>query len=407
MKVLLIAYNYTPDNNGGVKRPVAMKRELSKFGIDVSILTHGPLKFEHSDGVIRVGHDLSQNNFSNKISKIYRAIDRKVKLFFKIKNTYYDDWRNKCEKSGDKIINIVKPDVIICSYPPVECLQLGLFFSKKYNIKLVADYRDPLIDETAEVLVRDKYPFLFDEYKQLDKDIINSASLISVIAPSMKDYYKNNYGVDSCQLIPNGYDGYLNKEALKKSHNSPISNEIIRIVYTGTLSYFDKDRSLIEFFSAIKKGLRESSSFSRLRVDLYGDILLSDIGDNQQLVDTGIISIKGKMPMEDIAKIQRDADYLILLTGTDRKCVATGKIFEYIISGTPILGLTKNTYAENIIDGTGTGECVNPRDVNLIYLKLMRIIEANFKFSPSIDEIKKFDRKYQMKELANLLMNKI
>jgi glycosyltransferase involved in cell wall biosynthesis len=60
-------------------------------------------------------------------------------------------------------------------------------------------------------------------------------------------------------------------------------------------------------------------------------------------------------------RIQRGADALLLVTGRNRS-EATGKLFEYLASGRPIVALADGNEAARIIRETGTGVAVGGGD---------------------------------------------
>ena len=110
-----------------------------------------------------------------------------------------------------------------------------------------------------------------------------------------------------------------------------------------------------------------------------------------------------------LLKIQRSADLLLLIKGSKRntEVVIPGKIFEYIISGRPILALVPDGAARDLIMETNTGICVYPNDVEGIknaILALYHKWENNqLKIEPNYEAIKKYDRKNLTKKLAAIL----
>ena len=92
----------------------------------------------------------------------------------------------------------------------------------------------------------------------------------------------------------------------------------------------------------------------------------------------------------------------------DARGILTGKLFEYIFSGTPIIsiGSSENSAIWKLINNTKTGKCYL-RDANnlendlLFYLKNKKIEW----FQPQKFEILKFTRKNQAEILFNLINN--
>lgn len=76
----------------------------------------------------------------------------------------------------------------------------------------------------------------------------------------------------------------------------------------------------------------------------------------RKLIDIGIFVIYGHRSRAFSIACQRNADALLLITGSGAvKSIATGKVFEYICAGKPILALTKNSEAEKVIKSANVG----------------------------------------------------
>ena len=87
--------------------------------------------------------------------------------------------------------------------------------------------------------------------------------------------------------------------------------------------------------------------------------------DDQRLIaeaDLGdAVGTSGWSTRDESLSIQRGADALLLLTGHNRS-EATGKLFEYLASGRPILALAEGNEAARIVRETGTGVAVGGGD---------------------------------------------
>jgi len=87
--------------------------------------------------------------------------------------------------------------------------------------------------------------------------------------------------------------------------------------------------------------------------------------DDQRLIaeaDLGdAVEHRGLVTRDESLSIQRGADALLLVTGHNRS-EATGKLFEYLASGRPILALAEGNEAARIVRETGTGVAVGGGD---------------------------------------------
>ena len=94
-----------------------------------------------------------------------------------------------------------------------------------------------------------------------------------------------------------------------------------------------------------------------------------------------IVQIAGAFPRPTAIALQRRADALLLVT-SHYKSVASGKVFEYLTAGKPILALTGDTDAARIVRETRTGEVVPPDDVDAIVGGLRRVVDGSLADAP-------------------------
>ena len=86
----------------------------------------------------------------------------------------------------------------------------------------------------------------------------------------------------------------------------------------------------------------------------------------------------------NVAALQRSADALVLITSRNSS-EATGKVFEYLAAGRPILALAEENEAARIVRETHTGITVAPDDVDAIARALTRIARGDLgrEFAPT------------------------
>jgi glycosyltransferase involved in cell wall biosynthesis len=87
----------------------------------------------------------------------------------------------------------------------------------------------------------------------------------------------------------------------------------------------------------------------------------------------GLVRVVGSLERERALRLQRAADTLLVITeGARRPSVATGKLFEYLAAGPPILVLGDETEAARIVRETSTGEATSAGDPEAIAAALRR-----------------------------------
>jgi glycosyltransferase involved in cell wall biosynthesis len=97
--------------------------------------------------------------------------------------------------------------------------------------------------------------------------------------------------------------------------------------------------------------------------------------EDRSLIDrTGVSDLVqnvGVLDRTEVVALQRSADILLLITSADSQ-QATGKLFEYLSAGKPILALAEGNEAERLVRETGTGVVVPPDDIDAIAASLRR-----------------------------------
>ena len=131
----------------------------------------------------------------------------------------------------------------------------------------------------------------------------------------------------------------------------------------------------------------------------------------QHAADSYVV-LHGHVSREKALEAQLSADLLLLLESPnpDARGVLTGKIFEYMASGKPILsiGSRKDSAIGEMIEGTGVG-VVCEQDVAIIQRVIINTLNGKTEdfFTPKIDEVLKFSRASQAKTLLHDLNKKL
>jgi len=410
-KILFIAYYYPPIKSGGSQRPINFIKYLKRNKYDVTLLTSSYKKSYFSEEIIRI-FDISFNK-DRRGFRFFIWLFMRFITEFLIKIGFYHSiyswWRNNAIRKSKKIIEKVKPDLIIVTYPPVETLEIGLFISKKYNIPLISDFRDGLLFEPIEKTRIYKYKIIKEKYSDIEKEIVhNSISIISVSDP-VSDYFINKYGKKESYTIYTGFDP---EDNLKVKFNDGFFDiNKFNILFTGRFSLADKNNRVQYFFDAIRGVVKEDKKKAdKIVIHLIGEFNKDDITPLTDLIEKGLIVNWGYMKRDRVLELQKQADLLLIITLPDRVSSVSTKIFEYLMSGTPILALTHETILEKIVVDTRTGWVVHPQKVDLIESLLKKII-GNKIFYNSINREKKLIDFYssdeQVKKLVTIIKKKI
>ena len=173
-KVLIITYYWPPSGGSGVQRWMYFAKYLPNFGVEPFVLTVNPvfasykfidesfLKKTESIRVFKTASSEPFNIYSKLIGKskmeaipqgfagesnpgILQKFSRFVRGNFFIPDAR-KGWVKFAFNEAEKIIVREKIDLIITTGPPHSSHLIGLRLKKKFDIKWIADLRDPWTD---------------------------------------------------------------------------------------------------------------------------------------------------------------------------------------------------------------------------------------------------------------------
>ncbi len=379
-KVLIITYYWPPSGGAGVQRWLKFSKYLPEFGWDPFILTVDPeyaaypvTDYSLKDDLpssLKVYSTPATNYFSiykKDTSKIPSAgfansIDNSLKgkvLRFIRGNFFLPDprkgWNKYAFKKACDLIEDEDIRHIITTSPPHSTQLIGLKIKKKYPaIKWIADLRDPWTDI---YYYKQFYPTFISKYidLKLEESVLKKADKIITVGASLKNLFslKVKEIENKTEVITNGYDA--------DDFSGIIATRPLRftITYVGTLSdIYPVDGFLNALHIFKEKG---------------NEFILKFIGTLSQYQKDLIESKTADSNLEFIPYIDHDAAIkfmlqtsvllLIIPDHQSNKSIITGKLFEYIASGKPIVCLgPADGDAAGIIRETGHGITFSYKD---------------------------------------------
>lgn len=336
-KVLIVAYYFPPDENGGTERVKQFYYRLRDEGYDTYVLT------------ARKRGD-KQYYFARKDKHIFRvwSIWGAVRVYdglvrkFKIKQKIF-------EILGDFLIRvfskIVKPDVCIASFPLSYDFDIGLSIKKYSKCKLIADFRDGLLFHPFDIVANGNSMYKV-KMEKLEKDIVGTSDLILTVSPEHARYFKEKYAV-SATVVPNGFDHLQ----IIKCEPIDLSEYGFTVLYTGGLDssrpgQFEYARN---FFERI---IRENGNITFVFIGVFFDYELDFFRKYKNVV------VFPKQKRETVIATQKKADILLLVTGED-KAGTSGKLFEYLFTNVPVINVGVENNAARIIKECNAGTTIS------------------------------------------------
>jgi glycosyltransferase involved in cell wall biosynthesis len=421
-KVLIITYYWPPSGGAGVQRWLKFAKYLPEFGWQPVILTVDPefAAYPVTDNSLlddlpsglKIVTTLTTNYFSiykKDSSKIPTAgfansVDNtlKGKLMRFIRGNFFipdprKGWNKFAYKNACDIIESEKIDHIITTSPPHSTQLIGLKLKRKYpRIKWIADLRDPWTDI---YYYEQFYPTIISKAidRNYEKRVLKEADHLITVGKSLKELFLTKVkGIEkNINVITNGYDETDFEGIEKTIPKQPV------ITYVGTLSDIYPLDGLLEALSSFRKKGNE--------------LLIRFIGTVSQNQKTKIVASTGGFSTEFIPTVSHyeairymtSSTLLLLIIPEHRsnKSIITGKIFEYIATGRPVLCLgPANGDAADIIRYVGIGNSFNYHDSESIEEFLEKSSEQQ---TFNIKRQSEFSRKELTKKIVSILNNKV
>ncbi len=272
----------------------------------------------------------------------------------------------------------------------------------------IADFRDLWVDHHFLTGV---WPFTIIE-KHLENKYVAAADLITVVTPGMEEIFSKKYPKAKVALIENGIDS----DDWQTLDPEPIfpNDRCFRIVYTGTIQAGVRDPSpLFEALAECAHEERWRTSLEELEILFAGPSLgnLDDLIAHYQ-VGKWVKNIGMKSRTEAL-RMQRDADMLLFLEWDHPSSyyMLTGKLFEYLATGNPILalGVQENSDSGKLMLKLQAGSlCLDKITTKHAVQNILQKIEnyahkqKESKTGSAIAGISRFERKHLAEKLLQL-----
>lgn len=314
-------------------------------------------------------------------------------------------WIKPVVKVLTKYLDENKIDCIITTGPPHSLHLIGYKLKKKFNqIPWICDFRDPW---TKIDFYQELNPTKLADYiqKRLEKKVVQSAdSVITVSESNSEDFRKLRK--ENIFTITNGFD----HEDYQKVNIDKLDDKF-SISHIGN---FMGNRNPITFWIALNELISEND-------DLSKDLQLRFVGtvDYQIFEDLRLIGLDkfvekiGYVNHSKAIQYQKTSQVLLLVinkTGNP-KGMLTGKLFEYLASGRPILLVDiADGDAAEIIKKTGTGIVCNAEQKEEIKKTILKLYFDYKNQKTSLErnqvEIDRFSRQELTRKLSEI-MNKL
>lgn len=427
---MIITYYWPPSGGAGVQRSLKFVKYLTSFGIEPIVITVDPnqatypildesLLKEVSDEVkvirtrsfeplkvlaaVKGKDNIPHGGFANTNKE---SITQKTLRFIR-GNFFIPDarkgWVRFAVTAASDLIEKEKIDTVFVSSPPHSSQLIGLELKEKYNVRWIADMRDPWTDiYYYDDLLHTALSAKIDA--NYEKKVLESAdAVISVSEPINAMFLEKSDKMDpkKFHVIPNGYDETDFDPNIKKDQS------FFQITYVGTMA--DNYRPSI-LFRSIKKLMDEfNGSEKMVRLTMVGS---SAAAINRLMQETALekeAELISHVDHSTAINYMQKANILLLVIPDvkDSDGILTGKLFEYLACKVPVIGLGPvNGKANKILAECKSGKLFERTEDSALYENLKQLYldwKAEKSSTANTEEIKKYSRRELSRTLAEIL----
>src|SRR6188768_126992 len=402
---------FPPAGGGGVQRSLKLAQYLPALGIETHVLAPDDPKWVHRDPELLVPTQAWVHRVrylgprARKPAEELRAADGLERALIQAQVTARRllvpdasvTWNLTAIPAAIRIARREGIDVVITTSPPGSVHFVGAAVQRTSGARWLADLRDPLVanqhrrDDTAAARAREA------ANEQVARLVARRADAVTCVSEAIAAEVRDLGARGEVRVIANGcdFDDFAGLEYTPAPR--------FRITHTG--SFFGKrdPRPFLQAFhdadlDAVARFVGDFRSTDRAWAEALG------LGDRLELVDY--------LPHHESLRYQRNSEALLLLVpdaGGRGKGVLSGKVFEYLAAGRPILAaVPPDGAAAELIRETGAGVVVAPDDIDGIRAAL---VELHSRFAngglPSVELAKRdeerLSRRARVEEMARLI----
>jgi len=379
-KILIITYYWPPCGGVGVQRWLRFVKYLPQYGWEPVVLTTTDGDYPALDISLLV--DVSEDikvirtktpTFGNLYRKVgeskipHGSLEvnsedpwlKKLSIWIRLNLVIPDArriWNRFAFHAAKRELRKNKYDAVVTTGPPHSTHLVGLKLKRKFNINWLVDLRDPWTQMGyLKNVKRLKLTSFYD--KKLENKVVKKCD--TVIAASQKIIADLNCSSCKIHLITNGFDpdDYIR---IKKSR----FDDNFNLNYFGTLP---PESNPVSVLKAIKQ--LHGKGITDIKMNFWGNIS-EEVKKKLKILDQlDIIRFHQHVSHKEAIELMVNSSLLLLMINNvkNNEGIITAKIFEYMGSGVPILGIGPlKSEPADILKETGSGEMYQYDDIGKI-----------------------------------------
>ncbi len=380
-RVLVLAYFFPPLGGGGCQRTLKLVRYLKPNGweatvvttkdqdywiLDRSLLEEVPATTE----VIRVGALTSlrllrllgkggvslERPQGGRNPSVFRKL-RRVQSWFLIPDGYRP-WARAAERAAARRLGENGIDAVWTTSSPESAHLAGLALKRRFGVPWVADFRDPWV---GRVTYDPPTRWHDARHRALERAVVEAADRVTVVSEAMVDRFRERYpeiAAGRFIYLPNGADPddwHRAEGSRSGSEEEERDRGRFVLLHAGQLAHRPTARTLL---AAARRMIDADPSVAdQLRLRFLGGNEELRPAEWEKMGLRGVVEVLPSRPHLDALAAIRRAQALVLLGhgGDADAALYTGKIYEYLASGRPVLGILDDGPAARLIRDSRAG----------------------------------------------------
>jgi glycosyltransferase involved in cell wall biosynthesis len=365
--LLLLAWSFPPEVNGGVYRPVSLVKYAVKAGWRVTVVS-GPLNGQEGAAGIELLNSLPAG------VAVFRALPApptSYRLLPKVDGGFQNI--APVSQAAVAACQYHPPTVVLASGPPFLTFISAYFVAKKFRVPLVLDYRDEWSIHTPQFVTASAFD------KEWERRLLRAASAVVFATDATRDVYLaaiNGLDASKCFVVSNGWDpDDFSGEPVASPRNSARGHDKFVISFVGSTGFMADPGAFLARFQEVMA--RCPSLRERLLLRFTGpkaDELRGAFTSFQNQFQDSIELVDGVTKPAAVAEMRR-ADALLLLLKPFYDTTMPGKLYEYLAAGAPILVFGDTGLAASLVRRLGAGLVVPADDTSALEAALHRLLE--------------------------------
>ncbi|RIQ19614.1 glycosyltransferase family protein [Jiangella rhizosphaerae] len=357
--LLYVAWGFPPCRAGGVYRALATVNRFAERGWRVTVLTAERETFERYTGadpsleeridprveVVRIPFEWpameSDRSRWSLFRRAFPRVWRKLRVWrdrLPFPEAGYGPWKRRLTAAATRIHRADPVDLVVATANPNVVFSAAGHLHRRFGVPYVMDYRDAWL---LDVFSGGRLHGERSRAARLERRLIGAATEAWFVNDPIRDWHRRLYPgrADAMHTVANGFDPDLAPDP-ERALTGPPPGRPLRFGYLGTVT---PKVPLTEFLAGWRRARELSPAVASATAHIHGYLgyyaqprpeMLAAIED---AAGDGV-SYEGPAGKGEVAKVYAgiDVQLLILAAGT---YVTSGKVFEYLATGLPIVSV--------------------------------------------------------------------